>query len=59
MKYVVLIAAAVSALLVSGCGMAGCSGAANNNAAGGSCGLHTTFFAARTAAGPAAALRKS
>jgi hypothetical protein len=58
MKIGVILAAA-AALLVSGCGMADCSGAATNGAAAGGCGLHATFFAARTANPPGSAFRKS
>ncbi len=54
-----LILAAAAALLVSGCGMAGCDGAATNGAAAGGCGLHTTFFAARTGNEQAPTFRKS
>ncbi len=39
-----LIAAVVSALLVSGCGMFNCGADTNNRSASGSCGAHTTFF---------------
>ena len=53
-----VVLAALAALAVSGCG-AECGGAANNGAAAGACGLHTTFFASRTAHQPAAAFRKS
>jgi hypothetical protein len=45
--------------LVSGCGIADCSGAANEGAAAGSCGVHATFLASRTTNRPAPALRKS
>ncbi|HEX4197328.1 MAG TPA: hypothetical protein VHZ26_07800 [Caulobacteraceae bacterium] len=54
-----MILALAAALLVCGCGSVNCNGAANDSAAAGECGLHTTFFAARTADQPAAALRKS
>jgi hypothetical protein len=58
MKLGLILAAAV-ALLVSGCGMADCSGAATNGAAGGACGLHATFFSERAAAEQTASFRKS
>jgi hypothetical protein len=53
-----VILAALAALGVSGCN-AECGGAATNGAAAGACGLHTTFFASRTANQPASAFRKS
>jgi hypothetical protein len=52
------ILAAVAALAVSGCGL-NCGGAANESAAAGACGLHTTFFASRAAPQQASAFRKS
>jgi hypothetical protein len=54
-----LVLAATAALVVSGCGIADCSGAANDSAAAGSCGVHATFLASRTTNRPAPALRKS
>jgi len=54
-----LILAAAAALLVSGCGMADCSGAATNGAAAGGCGLHTTFFRQQAAGGQTSPFRKS
>ena len=53
-----VVLAAVSALTLSGCG-AECGGAATNGAAAGACGLHTTFFASRTANQPVSTFRKS
>jgi uncharacterized protein YceK len=53
------ILAMAAALLLGGCGSVNCNGAANDSAAGGECGLHTTFFAARAVDAPAAAFRKS
>jgi hypothetical protein len=52
------ILAVVVAFAVSGCGL-NCGGAATENAAGGACGLHTTFFASRAAPQQASAFRKS
>jgi hypothetical protein len=54
-----LIVAAAAALLVSGCGMADCSGAATNGAEAGGCGLHTTFFRQHAAGEQASPFRKS
>jgi hypothetical protein len=53
-----VVLAALAALAVSGCN-AECGGAATNSTAAGACGLHTTFFASKTASQPAAAFRKS
>ncbi len=53
-----VVLAALAALALCGCN-AECGGAATNGAAAGACGLHTTFFAAKTANQPAAAFRKS
>jgi hypothetical protein len=54
-----LVLAAAAALLVSGCGIADCSGAATEGAAAGACGVHATFLASRTTNRPAPAFRKS
>jgi hypothetical protein len=54
-----LILAMAAALLLAGCSDVNCGGGATNGAEAGTCGLHTTFFAARTANPSAAPFRKS